>query len=74
MSKLYEKLGDKNRAQIARENAGNLSKAILKHCIAEGAPGADVPIYADATDGKKCKFVDVPPGSLMKAAAARFVA
>lgn len=74
ISKLYERLGDKSRARIAEENASNLKQAILKHCIAEGASGADGPIYADATDGKKCKFVDVPPGSLMKLPLLGFVA
>ena len=69
MSKLYERLGDKARAQSAENNASALKVAIQKFCIADGAHGAHGaggPIYADATDGKKYKFADVPPGSLMK--------
>lgn len=65
-AKLYERLGENKRAETARQNAASLKQAILKHCIAEGAAGADGPIFANSTDGKKHQFAEVPPGSLLK--------
>lgn len=56
-----------------RERASALHTAVLAHCVWSGAPGADGPIFASATDGAKGIFTEIPPGSMMKLATLGFV-
>lgn len=56
-----------------RARAEALRNAIMKHCALGGAPGAAGSIFANATDGPKGQFVEVPPGSLMKLPALGFI-
>lgn len=64
--KLLERLQDADRARKLGEQAAQLREAILKYCVAGGAPGDPGKIFVSATDGKNPTFADVPPGSLMK--------
>lgn len=73
LSKLYRSLNDAATAQRMSEFAASLHAAVLKYCVAAGAPGADGPIFASATDGKRAIFTDIPPGSLMKLPTLGFV-
>lgn len=52
-------------AKVGQE-ADQLHAAILKYCVARGAPGATGTIFVSATDGSHPTFAEVPPGSLMK--------
>ena len=63
---LLEHLQETADAQKLAERAAQLREAILKYCVAGGAPGATGTIFASATDGTHATFADVPPGSLMK--------
>ena len=71
-AELLGRLGNSQRAEEVKRQAGALHAAILKHCVSTGA-GADGPIFASATDGKKAVFTEIPPGSLMKLATLGFV-
>lgn len=64
---LFDRLQDPADATSARQRASSLRAAILRGCVAEGAPNAGGPIFVEATDehGQNV-FADVPPGSLMK--------
>jgi hypothetical protein len=73
LSELYRGLNDAANAQKMSELAASLHAAVLKYCVAAGAPGADGPIFASATDGKRAIFTDIPPGSLMKLPVLGFV-
>ena len=72
MADLFEGLKDANTARDLTQRAALLKKAILQETVAT-PPGATGLIFADATDGKKHLFVDVPPGSLMKLPALGFI-
>ena len=71
---LFIRLHEPAQAQIMTERAAALHQAVMAHCIASGAPGAEGTIFASATDGKSFVFSDVPPGSLMKLPALGFIA
>jgi uncharacterized protein len=70
---LFSASGDAATAANLQERASALHAAILAHCAWNDAPGADGPIFASATDGKKAVFTEIPPGSLMKLATLGFV-
>lgn len=74
MAELYGRLDEADQAKKLTERAAGLKQAILKQCIAFGAPGATGTIFAAATDGKSPLFVEIPPGSLMRLPALGFVA
>lgn len=64
---LFDRLQDPADGNEARQRAASLRAAILKRCVANGAPNAGGPIFVEATDGRGHNvFADVPPGSLMK--------
>jgi uncharacterized protein len=63
---LVERQQDTAGAEKLAQLAAQLHEAILKYCVAGGAPGAQGTIFASATDGSHPTFADVPPGSLMK--------
>lgn len=73
LTDLYGRMNDAPAAQQMKERATALHAAILAHCISPDAPGADGPIFASATDGKKFVFTEMPPGSMMKIATMGFV-
>ncbi len=73
MAELYDRLGDATESAKLSVEATELHAAVLKHCVSTDAPGADGPIFASATDGKKSVFTAIPPGSLMKLPALGFV-
>lgn len=73
LSDLFTRLHDAAAAQQMRDRATALHAAILKFCISTEAPGADGPIFASATDGKRFAFTEMPPGSMMKLATLGFV-
>jgi GH15 family glucan-1,4-alpha-glucosidase len=66
LSDLLARLGDRAGADQMKDRAAQLHAAILAHCVSAEAPGADGPIFASATDGKRYIFTEMPPGSLMK--------
>ena len=70
---LYGAIGDSAAAGSYDEQARRLHLAIMKQLVAEGAPGADGPIFAFGWDGEHLEFDDVPPGSLLKLPALGFV-
>lgn len=70
---LFDRMKDRGGAQQMTQRADALRSAILKYGISDKAPGAAGPIFAMATDGKTPVFADVPPGSLLRLPALRFV-
>ena len=66
MAELFKRLNRLEEAARMTERAAQLHDAIMAHCVAAGARGADGPIFASATDGRKAVFTEMPPGSLMK--------
>jgi uncharacterized protein len=70
---LFDRLQDENGAKKAGNEAASLRNAILAHCVASTAPGADGAIFVFATDGKNVVYADAPPGSLLKLPALGFV-
>ncbi len=70
---LFSRLNETAEARKMTERAAALHEAILAHAVSSGAPGADGPIFASATDGKHFVFTDIPPGSLMKLPALGFI-
>jgi hypothetical protein len=66
MADLFKRLSEPDKAARMTDKAAQLHDAIMTRCVAAGAPGADGPIFASATDGKKAVFTEMPPGSLMK--------
>jgi hypothetical protein len=66
LATLFNRLNDPSNAQQMTDRAVALHAAVLAHCLSTDAPGADGPIFASATDGKKFVFTEIPPGSLMK--------
>jgi hypothetical protein len=74
MAGLYERLKEPAEASALQAQAEALKGAILKHCVATGAPGSDGPIFAASTDGSSPLYVEIPPGSLMRLPALGFVA
>ena len=73
LSELYRSMNDVATAKKMSDSAASLHVAVLKYCIATGAPGADGTIFVSATDGKHAIFTDIPPGSLMKLPSLGFV-
>jgi hypothetical protein len=73
LSALLARLKDVDGAKNLTQRADALKAAILRYEVASGAPGADGPIFAAATDGQNPLFVDIPPGSLLKLPALGFV-
>lgn len=71
---LLDRLNQPQDASEARNAAAALHRAILQHCVSTGAPGADGPIFASATDGKRSIFTEIPPGSLLKLPLLGFIA
>lgn len=74
LAQRFEQLNDLASAHDLTRRATALRTAILEHCVASGATGADGPIFAAATDGSAPLFVEIPPGSLMRLPALGFVA
>ena len=74
LADLYRRLNEPGEAEKMSRSAAQLHDAILAHCVSDAAPGADGPIFASATDGKKYVFTEIPPGSLMRLPALGFVA
>ncbi len=74
MADLFKRLNKPDEAAGITERAAQLHEAIMTHCVNAGAPGADGPIFASATDGRKAVFTEMPPGSLMKLPALGFIA
>jgi len=71
---LLDRLHDIAAATDLRQRAASLHAAILKQCVADGAPDAGGPTFVEATDGHGHNvFADVPPGSLMKLPTLGFV-
>jgi hypothetical protein len=70
---IFVRMNDPSEAQVMRQRAYALKRAILKYCVSEGTPGASGTIFASATDGKKSIFTEIPPGSLMKLPALGFL-
>ncbi len=62
---MFTQLGDTAAAAEAKSRAGALKPAILKHLVADGAPGAGGPIFAVRSDGQTPVFAEVPPGALL---------
>jgi meiotically up-regulated gene 157 (Mug157) protein len=73
MADLFKRLNQPDEAARMVERAAQLHDTIMAHCAVLGAPGADGPIFASATDGKKAVFTEMPPGSLMKLPTLGFV-
>jgi len=73
LSDLLDRLHDAGGAAEMKQRATALQAAILTHCVSSDAPGANGPVFASATDGKKFVFTEMPPGSLMKLATMGFV-
>ncbi|HEY1808999.1 MAG TPA: glycoside hydrolase family 125 protein [Acidobacteriaceae bacterium] len=63
---LLARLQDTSGEATLAQDAAQLRAAILKYCVASGAPGAAGTVFVSATDGVHPTFADVPPGSLMK--------
>jgi hypothetical protein len=74
MADLFKRLNEPDEAARMTRRAQQLHDAIIAHCVSAGAPGADGPIFASATDGKKAVFTEIPPGSLMKLPTLGFIA
>ena len=73
MAALYDRLKEPDQVRNLTQRAASLKEAILKHCVAPGAPGSTGTIFAAATDGTSPLFVEIPPGSLMRLPALEFV-
>jgi hypothetical protein len=73
LASLFNRLDEPVEAEKMTARASALHAAILAHCISGDAPGADGPIFASATDGKRSVFTEMPPGSLMKLPALGFM-
>jgi meiotically up-regulated gene 157 (Mug157) protein len=73
LAALFNRLGDAAEAAKMTARAGALKPAILSRSVSSAAPGADGPIFASATDGKRFVFTEIPPGSLMKLPALGFL-
>ncbi|MFZ0306195.1 MAG: glycoside hydrolase family 125 protein [Terracidiphilus sp.] len=73
MAELYKRLNQPDESAKMTGRGTQLHDAILAHCVVAGTPGADGPIFASATDGRKAVFTEMPPGSLMKLPALGFI-
>lgn len=73
LADLYKRLNSPADSEEMGKRARSLHDAILAHCVSSSAPGADGPIFASATDGKKYVFTEIPPGSLLKLPALGFL-
>ena len=73
LAALFNRLNEPAAAQDLSARATSLHAAVLARCLSSGAPGAEGPIFASATDGKSFVFTEIPPGSLMKLPALGFV-
>jgi hypothetical protein len=73
MADLFKRLNESDESARMTDRARQLHDAIMTHCVADGAPGADGSIFVSATDGKKAVFTEMPPGSLMKLPAFGFI-
>lgn len=73
LAELFNRLQDPASSRDAAQRAETLRKAILTHCVSDGAPKAGGTIFVFATDGQQSIFGDVPPGSLMKLPVLGFV-
>ena len=73
LAALFNRLNDSASALQMTDRATALHAAILAHCLSPEAPGANGPIFASATGGKKFVFTEIPPGSLMKLPALGFI-
>jgi hypothetical protein len=74
LAALFNRLNEPAEARDLTARATALHAAVLAHCLSTEAPGADGPIFASATDGKKFVFTEIPPGSLMRLPALGFLA
>lgn len=73
LSELFDRLGDRAKAQELTRQAATLHTTIMKAMVSDSAPGAGGPIFVCATDGKNPLFADIPPGSLLKLPALGFI-
>lgn len=70
---MYRALGDETAALRLTLRARHLHRAIMRHLVAAGAPGAAGPIFAFGWDGEHYRFDDAPPGSLLRLPALGFL-
>ncbi len=70
---LYRAMGDATTARDLDERAQRLRAAVMRTLVGLGAPGAHGRIFAFGWDGRHLTFDDVPPGSLLKLPALRFI-
>ncbi len=73
LAALFNRLNEPAAAEDVSARATSLHAAVLARCLSAEAPGADGPIFASATDGKRFVFTEIPPGSLMKLPALGFI-
>lgn len=72
LAALYRRLSRPGDAADALRRAAAMRAAVLRRCAAT-PPGGKAPILARATDGRKPRFDDVPPGSLVRLASLGFI-
>ncbi len=70
---MYRAIGEGAAAEALDARARHLHQSIMRHLVASGAPGASGPIFAFGWNGKRHKFDDVPPGSILKLPALGFI-
>ncbi len=70
---LYRAIGQPIVGQRLEAQAKRLRGAIMQHLVATGAPGMRKPIFAFGWNGKRYKFDNVPPGSVLRLPALGFV-
>lgn len=70
---LYRTIGQPALGRRLDVRAKRLRGAIMRHLVATGAPGTTGPIFAFGWNGRRHKFDDVPPGSLLDLPALGFI-
>ena len=70
---LYRAIGQPAPGSRLDTRAKRLRAAIMHHLVVTGAPGTQGPIFAFGWNGRRYKFDDVPPGSLLELPALGFI-
>lgn len=70
---MYRALGESKVANRLDVRARHLHWTIMHRLVVSGAPGTRGAIFAFGWDGRHYEFDDVPPGSLLKLPALRFI-
>ena len=73
LGEMFERWKDPAGAKAMTQRAEALRKAIMEFGVSDKAPGATGPMFVCATDGKTEVFAEIPPGSLLKLPALRFI-